>query len=212
MDYDNIIDIYNLDNLKVDNNYLSLKLYIENDKLSGLIIDDEPCNLNKIKVINKLYTTRIILDKIIKEFEYDECIVAIKIKIYNLNNQISYRGLFNAIYGIYDEQIFIEKLSYIDIDYKCDDIPANGYIHIIIYDIDKICLDYKDKINLLKYSYDSINFDKLAKGQSINFLGHTKYLQIHRQYINNDISSINKLIKIIEISIMNNNINGTIEI
>ena len=69
--YDNIIDIYDLSNLKVDLDYMTIKFIFELGQLVGLEIDDEPYNIKKISHRFNTYKYFFDLYPILDEYGYN---------------------------------------------------------------------------------------------------------------------------------------------
>jgi hypothetical protein len=80
-----IIDIYNLDKLKSDSDYFTMRITIQNDEICSLEIDGETHNKNKIIITKKkTYSTILDINNIITEHGYNNCMIGIKFKIKEL--------------------------------------------------------------------------------------------------------------------------------
>jgi hypothetical protein len=205
-----IIDIYNLDNLKTDCKYFTMRITILNDEIYSFEIDGETHNKNKINIIkNKTFSNILELSQIIKEYGYNETLIGIKFILHNIDTPVNYKSTIftDDIYNgqiIYDNIINIFELN---IGKKLPII--NGYVQINIYKL-KILL----KISVNDYlilDYEYINPDKYF----YNFKSSTFYFKVKYNNMNKFIkeyNNFNKLIKIDEISFTSNNKEGTLQI
>jgi hypothetical protein len=211
---DKIINIYNLDNLKTDCNYFTMRITIENDKIYSFEIDGEMHNKNKIKILkDSLYSSKLELSHIIKDYGYNSCLIGIKFIIYNIDTFIDYRSItFNGC--IYDGQIIIDNIGDIfELEIGKKFPIVNGYIQINIYEL-KTSIEKNLGYNYLyncRHDNEYINPDKYF----YNLKSTTIYFKILYENMNQCIKkykNLNKLIKIVEIPFTSNNKEGLLHI
>jgi hypothetical protein len=132
----NIVDIYDLSDLKIDTNYLTIKIIYDSGKINYLEIDGEYHNKDIVKYN---FPNSIYLTNIIKKYNYLNTPVIIKFKIHNLINTFNYiskysnRKPYNLL--IYDEQIIYDKISDLTILFVNSSYYNCGSLQINIYEI-----------------------------------------------------------------------------
>lgn len=205
---DKIVDIYNLNNLKTDCNYFTMKITFDNDKIYSLEIDGETHNKNKID-INYYNKNIIILDlyKILEDYGFDNQLFGIKFKIHNINLQITYISYHIYEESVYDGEIVIDNI--INHKFKIEfrkilhTEKITGYIQLNIYELINILPllpnKYNETLKILNNLY-ILNLD-------------TQYFKINKNFVNLDIKNrINKVIKKYELPFYQKNIEGTVQI
>jgi hypothetical protein len=211
---DKIIDIYDLDNLKTNCNYFTMRITISNDKIYSFEIDGESHNINKINTVKTDKFSNVFeLSHIIKDYGYNECLIGIKFQTHNIDTFKRFKSTFFCDY-IYDGQIIIDNIKDIfELDIGKKFPILNGHIQIYIYEL-KISLDENKSVNSL---YNCIHDNEYIHPDKYyyNLKSTTLYFKITygtmdrhiREYKNS-----NKLIKTIEIPFTSNNKEGTLQI
>lgn len=217
---DKIVDIYNLDNLKTDCSYFTIKITFDNDKIYSLEIDGESHNKNKIK-LNYYNKQRLVLNlyDIIDDYGYDNILIGMKFKIYNMYTQIIYRSENINENSLYDDEIIIDNI--INENFKIEfrkyisDEKITGSIQINIYELKQSNITpYTFKYSDFKYSNIEYYSGKINIPNNFYVLKlDTSYFKIYKDYVNLNISNrVNKIIKIYEIPFIQHNIEGTIQL
>jgi len=209
---DNIVDIYNLNNLKIDDDYFTIKIIFEKNKIYSLEINGELQNKNKID--SYYYNSHrfiINLYDIIKDYGYNNKQISIKFKIYNINDSIiDYRSDNIAGISLYDGQIIndcIKKKFQINLQVLFEKITGSIQINI-------------HKIKQSEKIYNNINYEYLEILETFNehyflHLDDISYLRIKKYSLCFDEMpiQINKIIKTYELPfISSTSTEGTIEI
>ncbi len=129
----NIVDIYNLDNLQINESLLTLRLTIKDDKFISLGVNGESEDLSKIFMRNANYNVSINLASTMKKYNYVCHLLAIKFEIYNLGN-IKFVSENCLEESLCNGQVFIDIIHtmfrldyYINYEDKC-----SGYIQITL--------------------------------------------------------------------------------
>lgn len=211
---DKIVDIYNLDNLKSDFNYFTIKITFENNKIYSLEIDGELHNKNKLDRLISKNIFIINLYDIIDEYGYDCMLIGIKFKIHNINKQIIYSSNNKYEQSIYDGQIILD-----DIDDKFEIQIAKlseqnskkitGSIQIDIYELLESKKSHHESIR----SYTQYYYDPFDVHDFCCLKLPTPYLKILKYNVKLDIpDKINKCIRKYEIPFVEKNMEGTIQL
>jgi hypothetical protein len=211
----NIVDIYNLDNLKTDCSYFTIKITFDNDKIHSLEIDGELHNKNKINInyFNKFRPIFNLYD-IIDDYGYDNILIGIKFKIHNINTQIIYRSENMYESSVYDDEIIIDKIvnknfkiefrKYMTIE------KITGSIQINIYELKQ------SNISPYSFKYSDLEYysEKFRIPNNFYILKlDTPYFKIHKAYTDLNIPKcVNKIFKNYEIPFIHNNVEGTIQL
>lgn len=207
---DKIVNIYDLDNLKTDCNYFTIKITFENDKIYSLEIDGESHNKNKIIIIPSSKILFLNLYDIIEDYGYDYMLVGIKFKIHNINTPIGYRTYKKSEKSIYDGQIIIDDIQE---KFQIDLIKGekiSGSVQINIYELMRSKISHHD--NFRNYSQFYMEpFDISSNFYCLKLL--TSYLKIFKHNVKLDIpGKINKCIRKYEIPFVEKNMEGTIQL
>lgn len=204
-----IIDIYNVNNLKTDCKYFTMRITILNNEIYSFEIDGETHNKNKIKFEKDKTVLKILkLSQIIKEYGYNENLIGIKFILHNIDSPVYYKSTIFSD-DIYNGQIIFDNIINIfDIMFE-QKLPINGYVQINIYKLKILSRISVNDYLILDYEY--INPDKYF----YNLKSSTFYFKIKSYNINKYIkeyNNFNKLIKIDEIPFTSNNKEGTLQI
>lgn len=212
MDDKIIVDIYDLDNLKTDCEYKTIRINIIDDKIYSLEIDREIHNINKIEISETKLLTILDFTEIIKKYCYYGCLIGIKFILQNIETHVKFNSEIFHDY-IYDGQIIIDKINDIfELEiYKKSPI-TNGYIQINIYKLKLFSDEYKIMNSLYNCRHDNeyVNPDKYF----YNLKSTTLFIKLSYDHMNTIIKEYkhnNKLIKTIEIPFLSNNIEGTLQ-
>lgn len=217
-----IVDIYNLDYLKTDCNYFTIRILFQNNQITNLEIDGETHNKKKIPLSRQMEGHRIYLRliDIIEDYGFDLSLIGIKIN-HNINNRIRYISNFTLDNSVYNGQVIIDH-----IEDKCtfefNKNSLNGYIQINIYEILPSYLKFKslnNKLFNMSISIKNIVYNSRFNNEIINRVDNyytfgrgTKYFRIYSDCFNNLKGIKNKYIKLIELPFTDYNKEGTLQL
>lgn len=209
---DKIVDIYNLDSLKSDCNYFTMRITLENSKIHSFEIDGESHNKNKINIHQSQKMLFINLYDIIEEYNYDCTLIGIKFKIHNINQEISYVSSMKSDKSIYDGQIIIDDIYdkfQIQFYKSSENEKITGSIQINIYELAESRKSQHENIrNYLQYYYDVLDVNEFCYLKI-----PTIYFKILKNYVKLDIPlKCNKVVKKYEIPFIQKNIEGTVQL